>query len=185
MTNDFERAPFSGNWPRRQLIASHPSNGLGQFIGAVKVGIQQGLHAGHGDSPSRFESKCASFLNNKAQMMVYVGDFNLQHFLDVYAAAFVMNAYPRQGMRFQAANDLRQLTACSFAEIQFVEYFATVILQSCRKERFVVADEQGFFFRDDPFDTVRPGLIGVGQVAHDFENTPFARHGPSSQLLGR
>ncbi len=45
--------------------------------------------------------------------MLHMGNFNLQHLLQIHSAAFAVDSASGQGFGFQAVNDLRELAAVS------------------------------------------------------------------------
>ena len=101
-----------------------------------------------------------SFLVDMRNVVGYVLDFGLEHFLECDQPAFAMHASASPGGFRQRAQHASHL-AHPFHEGELGIQVVLVVSERCREPALVVADQEGPFLGDDPLHAVAPGLFAV------------------------
>ena len=130
------------------------------------------------------QPKCPSFLVDMCDVVGYVLDFGLEHFLECDQPAFAMHASASPGSFRQRAQHQSHLGAHPFHEGELGIQVVLVVAERCREPALVVADQERPFLGDDPLHAVAPGLFAVDQVADDLERAPLAGNRPRFELRG-
>ena len=130
------------------------------------------------------EPQGPSFLVDVCNVVGYVFDFGLEHFVECDQAAFAMHASTSPGRFRQRAQYHSHLGTHPFHEGELGIQVVLVVSERCREPALIVADQQGPFLGDDPLHAVAPGLFAVDQVAYDLEGAPLAGDRPCLELGG-